>query len=220
MSFIAENIATIRATLPAGVKLLCVSKYHPIEAIQEAYKAGERCFGESRVQELKVKAAALPQDIEWHFIGHLQTNKIRQVLPLASLIHGVDSWQLLEAIEKEADKMQRTKPIRVLLEVKVAKEASKYGFDPAELLSSFVEHKDKYPHVQIVGIMGMASNCDDIALINKEFATLQNIYQTLGGDLSILSMGMTEDYLIAIEHGSNLVRIGSGIFAQHTTHNA
>ncbi len=214
MREIVTNIATIRATLPEGVNLLCVSKYHPIEAIQEAYDMGERCFGESRAQELISKAAALPKDIQWHFIGHLQTNKIRLIIPYVNLIHGVDSWRLLEAIEKEATKMEWEKPIRVLLEVKVAQEASKYGFEPAELLASFVENKDKYPHVQIVGIMGMASNSDDITLIHKEFAILQNIYQTLEGDLSILSMGMTEDYTIAIEHGSNLVRIGSGIFGE------
>ncbi len=131
---ISANIALIRAGLPAGVELLCVSKYHTQEAIMEAYQAGERLFGESRVQELQVKHAALPKDIRWHFIGHLQTNKIKPLLPMVDLIHGVDSLRLLEAINQEAAKLNLPHKVRVLLEVKVAQEESKYGFTREEIL--------------------------------------------------------------------------------------
>ncbi len=219
---IRQNISSIRATLPKGVDLLCVSKYHPIEAIQEAYAAGERMFGESRVQELLQKREALPKDIRWHFIGHLQTNKIRPLLPFVDLIHGVDSWHLLEAINKEAAKLQLDHPIRVLLEVKVAKEATKYGFTADELRTAALSsplHGGKgggLPCVEIVGLMGMASNTENTTQIAQEFSTLHNLFEQLKPaipTLQILSMGMSEDYPIALANGSTLVRIGSGIFA-------
>ncbi len=216
---IQSNISSIRATLPKGVDLLCVSKYHSVEAIQEAYAAGERQFGESRVQELLQKRDALPKDIRWHFIGHLQTNKIRMILPFVDLIHGVDSWRLLEAIDKEAAKLQLEKPVRVLLEVKVAQEETKYGFTAEEMvamLDTRYSRLEALHHVQVCGIMGMASNTEDTAQIAGEFATLQRLFEELKPaipTLQILSMGMSEDYPIAIANGSTLVRIGSGIFA-------
>ncbi len=226
---IQSNISSIRATLPQGVELLCVSKYHSVEAIQEAYAAGERQFGESRVQELLQKRDALPKDIRWHFIGHLQTNKIRMILPFVDLIHGVDSWRLLEAIDKEAAKLQLERPVRVLLEVKVAQEETKYGFTVEELAPflspltlrtietcPFPPQGGKLQHVEIVGLMGMASHTEDTKQIAGEFAALQRLFEELKPaipTLQILSMGMSEDYRIAIAHGSTLVRIGSGIFA-------
>ncbi len=218
---IAANIGQIRATLPAGVALLCVSKYHAIETIAEAYAAGERMFGESRVQELLQKREALPKDIHWHFIGHLQTNKIRFILPFVTLIHGVDSWRLLTAIEKEATKMQLPEPVRVLLEVKVAQEETKYGFTPTDLLSTLPEQLAAFPHIQICGIMGMASHTDDAQQIAEEFAAIKTIYDQIKPTLQayyhddvILSMGMSDDYEIAIAHGSNLIRVGSKIFSE------
>ncbi len=215
---IQSNISSIRATLPKGVDLLCVSKYHSVDAIQEAYAAGERQFGESRVQELLQKREALPKDIRWHFIGHLQTNKIRMILPFVDLIHGVDSWRLLEAIDKEAAKLQLERPVRVLLEVKVAQEETKYGFTAEELRSFGVKNQEPRikTNVEIVGLMGMASNTEDTAQIAGEFATLQRLFEELKPaipTLQILSMGMSEDYPIAIANGSTLVRIGSGIFS-------
>ncbi len=220
---IRQNISSIRATLPAGVDLLCVSKYHSIEAIQEAYAAGERQFGESRVQELLQKREALPKDIRWHFIGHLQTNKIRMILPFVDLIHGVDSWRLLEAIDKEAAKLQLDRPVRILLEVKVAQETTKYGFTAEELRTAALSSplhggtRGGLPCVEIVGLMGMASNTEDTAQIAGEFATLQRLFEELKPaipTLQILSMGMSEDYPLAIANGSTLVRIGSGIFGE------
>ncbi len=211
---IATNIQTIRTSLPQEVKLLCVSKYHTIEEIQEAYNAGERCFAESRVKELQEKYAALPQDIEWHFIGHLQTNKIRPLLPMVSLIHGVDSLYLLEAIEKEAEKQDISQPINVLLEVKVAQENTKYGFTPEQLRQIKTVHTP-HPKVCIAGIMGMASNTTNEKQIAQEFQTLYEVFEDLKQTIptvKVLSMGMSNDYHIAIQHGSNLVRIGSAIF--------
>ncbi len=214
---ITRNIQSIRATLPAGVELLCVSKYHPVEAIKEAYAAGERLFGESRVQELLQKREVLPKDIRWHFIGHLQTNKIRMILPFVDLIHGVDSWRLLEAIDKEAAKLQLETPVRVLLEVKVAQEETKYGFTVEELVPFPFSLRGKLNHVEIVGLMGMASNTEDKEQIAREFGALQSLFEELKPaipTLQILSMGMTDDYPLAIAHGSTLIRIGSGIFGE------
>ncbi len=214
---ISQNIQSIRATLPKGVELLCVSKYHSVEAIREAYAAGERLFGESRVQELLQKREVLPKDIRWHFIGHLQTNKIRMILPFVDLIHGVDSWRLLEAIDKEAAKLQMEKPVRVLLEVKVAQEETKYGFTATELLAGLEQKILGLKYVQICGIMGMASNTEDKGQIEREFGTLQSLFVELKAaipTMQILSMGMSEDYPLAVEKGSTLIRIGSGIFGE------
>ena len=232
MTDIQQNISSIRAHIPEGVTLICVSKFHPMEAIMEAYEAGERDFGESRVQELLPKYEALPKDIRWHFIGHLQTNKVKQIVPFVHMIHSVDSVRLLETINREAEKIQRR--VKVLLEVHVAKEETKSGFTPEEFLSlasspnsliasSPIAHSSpserpiaqraSYPWVEICGLMGMATNTDDEAEWRRcfrEIASLASKLSTL--NTKQLSMGMSDDYLVAIEEGSTMVRIGSTIF--------
>ena len=198
-----------------GVRLVCVSKYHPVEAIQEAYQAGERDFAESRVQELLQKQAALPTDIRWHFIGHLQTNKVRAIVPFVHLIQSVDSVRLLETIEKECARIGRT--LDVLLEVHVAQEESKSGFLPSEIVPLLQTNlRAQYPHVRFRGIMGMATNTDDEAEIRRCFRQLAEIFEGRKGDADwdTLSMGMSEDYEIAIACGANMVRIGSTIFSR------
>ncbi len=209
---IAQNIAAVRANIPAGVTLLCVSKFHPVEMIAEAYAAGERDFGESHVQELVKKHDLLPNDIRWHMIGHLQTNKVRAIVPFIWLIHSVDSLHLLETIQREAARINRV--VNVLLEVHVAREETKSGFSPAELqnlLDSGV--LSKMPNVHVKGIMGMATNTDDTAEIQRCFDALSAIYRA-HPEWNTLSMGMSEDYLQAIASGSTLVRIGSAIFGE------
>ena len=203
--------------------MVCVSKFHPAEAIMEAYNAGERDFGESRVQELLPKYEALPKDIRWHFIGHLQTNKVRQIVPFVHMIHSVDSVRLLETINREAEKIQRK--VRVLLEVHVAKEETKSGFSPEELeqlrIKNF-ELSDCFPWVEVCGIMGMATNTDNVEEWRRCFreikalaSHLSPITNSVASDTRPqISMGMSDDYLIAIEEGSTMVRIGSSIFGE------
>ena len=219
MTEIQQHIASIRATIPAGVTLVCVSKFHSNETIMEAYDCGERDFGESRVQELLPKYEALPKDIRWHFIGHLQTNKVKQVVPLVHMIHSVDSMRLLETINREAEKIGRH--VKVLLEVHVAKEESKSGFTPEEFLSlaSNLSHNNLYPWVEICGVMGMATNTDDeqewrccFRKIKHLASSLTPMAYSLQSKRPQISMGMSDDYLIAIEEGSTMVRIGSTIF--------
>lgn len=206
MSTIAQHIAAIRATLPQGVQLICVSKFHPAEAILEAYNAGERDFGESRVQELCAKQPQLPTDIRWHFIGHLQTNKVRQIVPFVHLIHSVDSVRLLETINSEAAKIDRI--VNVLLEVHTANETTKSGFLPEELQ---VLDLDQYEHLNICGLMTMATNTDDEAEIHRCFRLLNSLADS-DPRFAIRSMGMSDDYLLAIQDGSNMIRIGTDIF--------
>lgn len=200
--------------------MVCVSKFHPVNALQEAYDCGERDFGESRVQELLLKYEALPKDIRWHFIGHLQTNKVKQILPFIHLIHSVDSIRLLEIINREAEKIQRR--VKVLLEVHIAKEETKSGFTPEELNQFIIQHAKfqiTFPWVEICGIMGMATNTDDEQEIRRCFREIYAMAKQLlnrseflnHAELNI-SMGMSDDYLIAIEEGSTMVRIGSSIF--------
>ena len=220
---ISSHIATIRQHIPEGVTMVCVSKFHPAEAIMEAYNAGERDFGESRVQELLPKYEALPKDIRWHFIGHLQTNKVRQIVPFVHMIHSVDSMRLLETINREAEKIQRK--VRVLLEVHVAKEETKSGFSPEELeqlrIKNF-ELSNCFPWVEVCGIMGMATNTNDVEEWRRCFreikslaAHLSPITDSVASDTRPqISMGMSDDYLIAIEEGSTMVRIGSSIFGE------
>ena len=205
--------------------MICVSKFHPNEAIIEAYQAGERDFGESRVQELLPKYEALPKDIRWHFIGHLQTNKVKQIVPFVHLIHSVDSLRLLECINREAEKIQRK--VRVLLEVHVAKEETKSGFTPEELLSLDLP-LSSLNHVEICGLMGMATNTDDQQEIRRCFQPIRQLADTClsryHADTTstgytedterIISMGMSDDYLLAIQEGSTMVRIGSSIFGE------
>ncbi len=208
---VAEQIRSVRAHIPAGVTLVCVSKFQPVEAIREAYEAGERHFGESRVQELKTKVPQLPADIHWHFIGHLQTNKVRDLLKLRPfLIQSVDSERLLQAINDEAAKLGIIQD--VLLEVHVAKEETKTGFSPEEI-SDFTFHISHFTNVRIRGLMCMATNTDDEVEIRRCFLTAKAILEQSGFTApAILSMGMSDDYCIAIECGSTMVRIGSTIF--------
>ena len=206
MSTISQHIAAIRATLPQGVQLICVSKFHPAEAILEAYNAGERDFGESRVQELCAKQPQLPADIRWHFIGHLQTNKVRQILPFVHLIHSVDSVHLLETINNEAAKINRI--VNVLLEVHTANETTKSGFLPQELQALDLS---QYDHLNICGLMTMATNTDDEDEIHRCFQLLKTLADS-DQHFTIRSMGMSDDYLLAIQDGSNMIRIGTDIF--------
>lgn len=219
---LSEKINNIQKTLPAGVRLVAVSKYHPASLIQEAYDAGQRIFGESHAQELVAKHDALPKDIEWHFIGHLQTNKVKYIAPFVSLIHAVDSERLLIEIDKQAKRSGRTIP--VLLQVHVAKETTKFGFTPDELLN-FMENGDwrQYTNVCLSGIMCMATNTDDEALIASEFEQAKTLFHRIkekhlsdSDTFNECSWGMSGDYPIAIEHGSTLIRIGSMIFGERT----
>lgn len=215
---IAGNIQFIKQQLPEHVQLVCVSKYHPVEALQEAYDAGQRIFGESKVQEMCEKQEVLPEDIQWHFIGHLQTNKIKYLVPFVSLIHGVDSEKLLLEIEKQAAKNQKT--VNCLLQIHIAEEETKFGFSAEELSDLFEDGVlDKLQYVNICGLMGMATNTDDEAQIRKEFTSLKGLFDNLkqeyfkdNSDFKELSIGMSGDYPIAIEEGATLVRIGSAIF--------
>lgn len=212
---IKSEIERLRSELPEGVKLLAVSKFHPVEALQEAYDAGQRAFGESRPQELKAKQTVLPDDIEWHMIGHLQTNKVKYIAPYVHLIESLDSERLAEAIEKEAAKCDRT--IDCLLEIHVTAEESKSGWDYAELLA-FVRSGgfEAMPHIRLRGVMGMATFTDDEATVRADFKRLNECFTELkehfGAEFDTLSMGMSDDYPIAIEYGSTEVRIGSTIF--------
>ncbi|MBQ5871969.1 MAG: YggS family pyridoxal phosphate-dependent enzyme [Bacteroidaceae bacterium] len=219
---LSEKINNIQKTLPAGVRLVAVSKYHPASLIQEAYDAGQRIFGESHVQELVAKHDALPKDIEWHFIGHLQTNKVKYIAPFVSLIHAVDSERLLIEIDKQAKRCGRTIP--VLLQVHVAKETTKFGFTPDELLN-FMENGDwrQYTNIRFSGIMCMATNTEDEALIASEFEQAKTLFHRIkekyfcdSDTFNECSWGMSGDYPIAIEHGSTLIRIGSMIFGERT----
>lgn len=221
MSRIADNITALRRNLPPNITLLCVSKYHTVESIEEAYSAGERLFAESRLKELQSKYAVLPRDIKWHFIGHLQTNKIRQLLPLVSLIHGVDSIRLLETINREAQKQAVI--TEVLLEVHISQDDTKYGFSEQDIRSLFRQRVwENLSNVKIRGLMGMASLTDDKQQIRTEFHNIKTLFDDIKSqyyntsDFDILSIGMTDDYPIAIEEGSTLIRIGTGIFGEKT----
>ena len=213
---VQQNIAAIRQHIPSGVTLICVSKFHTAETIMQAYDAGERDFGESRVQELLLKQQTLPTDIRWHFIGHLQTNKVRQIVPFVHMIHSVDSVRLLEIINREAEKIGRR--VKVLLEVHVAKEDTKSGFMPEEI-TSLNTKLSTLNYIEICGIMGMATNTDDQTEWRRCFREIKSIGQQLLNHPELLnnsapqiSMGMSDDYLVAIEEGSTMVRIGSSIF--------
>ncbi len=217
---IRENIDHIKSLLPATTQLIAVSKTKPVAMLQEAYDGGQRLFGENKALEMRDKHAVLPNDIEWHFIGHLQTNKIKYIIPFVHLIHSIDSLSLLQAVDKEAAKHNRV--VDCLLQFHVASEETKFGLDLDEaclLLQS--EVYGQLRHVRIVGVMGMATNTDDMELVRHEFANLKSIFDTLQHDFFAncdsfkeLSMGMSHDYSIAIEEGSTLVRVGSSIFGE------
>ena len=211
---IAGVIHQLHSELPSTVKLVAVSKFKPVGDILEAYNAGQRAFGENRPQELAAKAPALPADIEWHFIGHLQTNKIKQVLPWASLIESVDSEHLLTEIDRAARNAGRT--VDILLEIHIAAETTKQGFLPDEALA--LAHRiGDFPGVRLRGGMGMATFTDDTDEVRREFRTLKGVSEQLQGILpgcDEVSMGMSEDWRIAIEEGTTIVRIGSAIFGE------
>ena len=215
---IAYEVRMIASELPSGVKLVAVSKFHPVEKLMQAYDAGQRLFGESRVQELAQKVGAMPSDVQWHFIGHLQTNKVRQLVPHVHLIHSVDSLKLLQCINKEAARIDRV--VDVLLQVHVAQEVEKFGFAIDELEALANEGQlAAMPNVRVVGLMAMATNTDDEAEIRKEFAEAHRAFEYLkqgcyrnNAEFCELSMGMSDDYHLAIAEGSTMVRIGTTIF--------
>ena len=214
---ISSKILEIRNSLPEGVVLVAVSKFHPVEAINEAYAVGQRVFGESRVQELTAKYEQLPKDIKWQMIGHLQTNKVRAIAPFISLIQSVDSQRLLECINREAERCGRV--IDCLLEVHVTDEQSKSGWDVNELREYLRSGAiADLKNVRIRGVMGMATFTDDEAVIRADFEHIAAIKCELeplfGEEFNILSMGMSDDYPIAIEYGSTMVRVGSMIFGE------
>lgn len=221
MGCIADSIAAIRSTLPPDVELVAVSKFHPAEAIADAYAAGQRLFGESRVQELVKKMPVLPADIRWHFIGHLQTNKIRQLFsagPVA-MIESIDTDHLLRAVDAEAERLGIT--ARVLMQVHVAAEETKFGFGPDELVDWFRSRNfENLKATHICGIMGMATNTDDTDRVSADFraiADTRNRILEVAPDLrgfDIVSMGMSDDYRLAIAAGSTLIRIGTAIFGE------
>lgn len=219
MANIKENLKTVTAQLPEGVQLVAVSKFHPVEELAEAYEAGQRLFGENRVQELVAKAPQLPEDIRWHFIGHLQKNKVRALMPHVSVIESVDSVQLLRLIEKEAARIDRT--VDVLLQLHVAQEETKSGFSVDELLEAADagELTEGVPHVRVCGVMAMASLTDDMEQVAREFDLVRRTYLTLKDGcfdeseyFNHLSMGMSDDWQVAVKYGATLVRIGTAIF--------
>ena len=214
---IKESLKAISQSIPEGVTLVAVSKTKPNEALLEAYETGQRVFGENKVQELVAKQETLPKDIEWHMIGHLQRNKVKYIAPFVSLIHGIDSLKLLREVNKQGAKIDRMIP--VLLQVHIAEEESKFGFSKEELFEIFdSEILNELKHVQIRGLMGMATNTQDMNQVRTEFNTLKSMFDQIQksaeneSDFSVLSMGMSGDYQLAIECGSTMVRVGSSIF--------
>lgn len=215
---ILENIYLIKKKIPSRVKLVAVSKFHGETAVREAYDAGQCMFGESRVQEMEQKRNLLPADIEWHFIGHLQTNKVKAIVPYIHTIHSVDSWKLLQEIEKQASNAQ--KQVCCLLEIHIAQENSKYGFSfdsCRQLLNSKQCKELKFAYIG--GVMGMATNTEDQDVIREEFRRLKKFFDEIKAEyypqdnrFSEISMGMSDDYIIAVEEGSTLIRVGSSIF--------
>jgi len=217
---ITLNLKSLKEKIPENIKIIAVSKAQTVETIMDIYNANHRIFGENRVQEIVAKKNKLPEDISWHFIGHLQSNKVNQIVPFVDLIHGVDSVKLLEIINKEAEKINRT--VNCLLQVHIAKETTKFGFTENELID-FLSSKiiENFKNIKILGLMGMATFTDDEQQVRQEFRTLKRIFVRVKTDFFAknqlfkeLSMGMSDDYKIAIDEGSTIVRIGSGIFGQ------
>ena len=210
---VTTNYQKIKTSLPPEVQLVAVSKTHPVEKILEVYNLGQRVFGENKVQELREKQPLLPQDIQWHLIGHLQTNKVKYIAEFIDTIQSVDSAKLLEEIDRQAAKHNRK--IKVLLQVKIAEEESKFGLEIHEAKELFTDWLNgNYQNVEVEGLMGMATFTDNKAQVMKEFTFLKQIFDkmSLQKPLKILSMGMSDDYLLAIDCGANSVRIGSAIF--------
>ena len=219
---IAENLQQVQSELPDGVRLVAVSKFHPNEAIEEAYRTGQRIFGESKVQEMTAKYESLPKDIEWHFIGHLQTNKIKYIVPYVALIHGIDSYKLLVEVNKQAEKAGKV--VNCLLQLHIAEEETKFGFSFEECRDMLAEGEWKtLSNIQLCGLMGMATNTDDNEQIEKEFCSLSSFFKEVKDSwfadteaFRELSMGMSHDYHQAIAAGSTLIRVGSKIFGDRT----
>ena len=215
---IADNLRQLRSEMPEGVTLVAVSKFHPVEAVREAYDAGQRIFGESRVQELLAKQPQLPDDIQWHFIGHLQTNKVRHIIGRTSLIESIDTERLLSIVDSESARAGVT--TRVLMQLHVAQEETKFGFSPEELLVYFRDRRfESLTNTHICGVMGMASNTDDMERVAADFDAIRSVYDQIINEVApdlrgfdTVSMGMSGDWSIAVSHGSNMVRIGSDIF--------
>lgn len=212
---IRTEIERLRKELPEGIRLLAVSKFHPVEALREAYDAGQRAFGESRPQELKLKAEVMPRDIEWHMIGHLQTNKVKYIVPFVTLIESLDSERLAQEINRQAERCGRV--IDCLLEIHITDEESKSGWAYDELMS-FVSGGgfQAYPNIRVRGVMGMATFTDDEGVVRRDFKRLAEckaeLSEYFGEEFDTLSMGMSDDYRIALEYGTTEVRIGSTIF--------
>ena len=217
---IKENLSRIKATLPEGVRLVAVSKTHPAEMLQEAYDAGQRIFGENKVQEMTAKSKVLPSDIEWHFIGHVQSNKIKLMAPYVSVIQGVDTFDKLAEIDRQAARFNRH--ITCLLQLHIAQEETKFGFSPLECTQMLEQGQwRKLQNISIGGLMGMASNTDNTDQVRAEFSTLKQLFDTYKQKyfsdspcFNTISAGMSGDYRLAIESGSNMVRIGSSIFGE------
>lgn len=220
---ITKNIQKITSELPADVRLVAVSKTKSNEAILEAYHAGQQVFGENKVQELVAKYEHLPKDIEWHMIGHLQSNKVKYIAPFVHLIHGIDSFKLLEEVNKQAKNCHRIQ--KVLLQIYIAKEETKFGFSEEEVIDLLNSEKFKQlTNIEVVGLMGMATNTANEQQIRNEFKSLKTLFEKLqisnlqspisNLQFQILSMGMSSDYKIAIEEGSTMIRIGSSIFGE------
>ena len=211
---IIDNLKLILGKLPKSVTLVAVSKTKPNAAIMEAYDAGHRVFGENKVQDMVAKSEKLPSDIQWHMIGHLQTNKVKFIAPFVSLIHGVDSLKLIKEIDKRA--AQNNRIIECLLQIRIAEEETKFGLSDSEAFQ-VLESAKYYKNVRITGLMGMATNTIDKSMLRNEFAYLKALFlkcQSVSQDMQIVSMGMSSDYEIAIEQGSTMVRVGSAIFGQ------
>ena len=211
---ISDNLNSILSKLPKSVTLVAVSKTKPNAAIMEAYDAGHRVFGENKVQDMVAKSEKLPSDIQWHMIGHLQTNKVKYIAPFVSLIHGVDSLKLIKEIDKRA--AQNNRIIDCLLQIHIAEEETKFGLSDIEATQvlAYAKHLN---NVRIKGLMGMATNTRDESIVRNEFAGLKELFlkfQSVSKDLQIISMGMSADYEIAIDQGSTMVRVGSAIFGQ------
>ena len=216
---IKKNIDTLTQNLPAGCKLIAVSKTQPIDRIQEAYQAGQRVFGENKAQELSKKYEELPKDIQWHMIGHLQSNKVKYLAPFVYLIHSIDSEKLLIEIDKQAQKNNRV--INCLLQIYIADEETKFGFSETEITELIQSKIENLKNIKIIGLMGMATLTDDREKIRKEFKFLKSLFEKLKAstlpkniEMTELSMGMSSDYSIAAEEGSTLVRIGTAIFGE------
>ena len=210
MEIIKNNLIKIKSNIPENVTLVAVSKTKPIADIQEAYDAGQRVFGENKIQEMVSKHEELPKDIVWHMIGHLQTNKVKFIAPFVALIHGVDSIKLLKEINKRAK--QNNRVIDCLLQVHIATESTKFGFDTTEVEQSITIAKE-FQNIKIVGLMGMATFTDNKQQVLEEFKSLNSVFESVKNkDIITLSMGMSGDYQLAIEQGSTMVRVGSAIF--------